>query len=91
MRATSSEQSLAIGANGAVVNAFEIAARFSGVFDDRDSASLRVGSPLRIVSGALSITDIAFRNGFADGAAFSHAFKAHFGVAPRELRQSHHR
>jgi AraC-like DNA-binding protein len=33
-----------------------------------------------------SITTIALRNGFSDGARFSHAFKANYGISPRDLR-----
>jgi transcriptional regulator GlxA family with amidase domain len=32
------------------------------------------------------ITMIALRNGFSDGATFSHAFRAQYGLSPRELR-----
>lgn len=38
-------------------------------------------------AGRRSITEIAARHGFADPAAFSRAFRRHFGVAPRDLRQ----
>lgn len=34
----------------------------------------------------VSITTIAFRNGFSDGARFSHTFKAKYGISPRDLR-----
>jgi AraC-like DNA-binding protein len=34
----------------------------------------------------VGITTIALRNGFSDGAHFSHTFKAHYGVPPRDLR-----
>ena len=34
----------------------------------------------------LSITELAFRNGFSNSAHFSHAFRAKFGVTPRESR-----
>jgi len=33
-----------------------------------------------------SITTIALRNGFPDGASFSHTFRAHYGISPRDLR-----
>ncbi|TCL75991.1 helix-turn-helix domain-containing protein [Rhizobium sp. BK251] len=33
-----------------------------------------------------SITEIALRNGFSDGASFSHAFKATYDISPRDLR-----
>jgi AraC-like DNA-binding protein len=36
----------------------------------------------------ISITTIALQNGFSDGTAFSHAFRAEYGIAPRELRRS---
>jgi AraC-like DNA-binding protein len=36
----------------------------------------------------IGITAIALRNGFADGTAFSHAFRAHYGISPREFRRS---
>jgi AraC-like DNA-binding protein len=34
----------------------------------------------------VSITEIALRNGFSDGASFSHAFKANYDISPRDLR-----
>jgi transcriptional regulator GlxA family with amidase domain len=34
----------------------------------------------------VGITTIALRNGFSDGARFSHTFKAHYGIPPRNLR-----
>jgi len=34
-----------------------------------------------------TITDIAQRHGFIDSASFSRAFRRHFGVAPREMRE----
>ncbi|MET0676437.1 MAG: helix-turn-helix domain-containing protein [Bradyrhizobium sp.] len=36
----------------------------------------------------ISITPIALQNGFSDGTAFSHAFRAQYGISPRELRRS---
>lgn len=33
-----------------------------------------------------SITEIALRNGFSDGASFCHAFKASYDISPRNLR-----
>jgi AraC-like DNA-binding protein len=36
----------------------------------------------------ISITTIALQNGFSDGTAFSHAFRAEYGISPRELRRS---
>jgi AraC-like DNA-binding protein len=37
---------------------------------------------------ALSITEIAMRHGFADASHFSHAFKAEFGLSPRDFRRA---
>ena len=35
---------------------------------------------------AVSITTIALRNGFSDSSSFSHAFRANYGISPRDLR-----
>lgn len=37
-------------------------------------------------SGAVAISEIAFRWGFSDAAHFSRAFRSRYGLAPRELR-----
>jgi AraC-like DNA-binding protein len=37
-------------------------------------------------SGGLKVTEAAYRSGYASDAAFSRAFKAHFGYAPSEVR-----
>jgi transcriptional regulator GlxA family with amidase domain len=37
-------------------------------------------------SGGLKVTEAAYRSGYASDAAFSRAFKAHFGYAPSEAR-----
>jgi AraC-like DNA-binding protein len=37
--------------------------------------------------GMLSVTEIAMRRGFADASHFSHAFKAEFGLSPRDYRR----
>jgi transcriptional regulator GlxA family with amidase domain len=34
----------------------------------------------------VSITTIALKNGFPDGACFSHTFRANYGISPRDLR-----
>jgi AraC-like DNA-binding protein len=34
----------------------------------------------------VSITTVALRNGFSDGARLSHAFKAKYGISPRDIR-----
>jgi AraC family transcriptional regulator, positive regulator of tynA and feaB len=34
-----------------------------------------------------TVTDIALRHGFTDSASFSRAFRRHFGIAPREMRE----
>lgn len=39
-------------------------------------------------SGGLKVTEVAQRVGYASDAAFSRAFKAHFGYAPSELRSN---
>lgn len=36
----------------------------------------------------LSVTEIAMRRGFADPSHFSHAFKAEFGLSPRDYRRA---
>lgn len=38
---------------------------------------------------SLSVTEIAMRHGFADASHFSHAFKAAFGMGPRDFRKAH--
>ena len=42
-----------------------------------------LGNPLY---GHLSISDICYRWGFNDAAHFSHAFRDHFGISPRQYR-----
>jgi AraC-like DNA-binding protein/mannose-6-phosphate isomerase-like protein (cupin superfamily) len=37
-------------------------------------------------SGGFNVTEVAYRCGYASDAAFSRAFKAHFGYAPSELK-----
>ncbi|MNG01539.1 Transcriptional activator NphR [compost metagenome] len=44
---------------------------------------------LRNGGDALSLTEIALRNGFNDSASFSRAFRVAFGVAPSVLRAAH--
>ena len=39
-----------------------------------------------LLRGAGNVTEVAFRNGFADASHFSRVFKAHFGHSPRETR-----
>ena len=46
---------------------------------------LRAGQKLRM--GAVDITEIALAAGFDSHAAFSKAFKQHFGLSPSEFRQ----
>ena len=38
-------------------------------------------------SNGLNVTEVAYRSGYASDAAFSRAFKAHFGYAPSELKK----
>src|ERR1051325_5405638 len=45
----------------------------------------RAGRKLRM--GAVDITQVALAAGYDSHAAFSKAFKQHFGVSPREFRQ----
>jgi AraC family transcriptional regulator len=46
---------------------------------------LRAGQKLRM--GAVDITEIALAAGFDSHAAFSKAFKQHYGLSPSEFRQ----
>jgi AraC family transcriptional regulator len=46
---------------------------------------LRAGQKLRM--GAVDITEVALAAGFDSHAAFSKAFKQHFGLRPSEFRQ----
>jgi len=76
----------------------EIASMSRSIFAERFNAA--VGEPpLRYLSrwrltiaadllrnGRLKVTEAAFRSGYASDAAFSRAFKAHFGYAPSEAR-----
>ncbi len=41
---------------------------------------------LRDPANCLTVTEIAYRFGFSDHAQFSRAFKGHFGMSPKELR-----
>ncbi|MDB5576279.1 MAG: AraC family transcriptional regulator [Bradyrhizobium sp.] len=75
-----------------------IAAMSRSIFAERFTAA--VGEPpLRYISrwrltiasdllrsGGLKVTEVAHRSGYASDAAFSRAFKAHFGYAPSEAR-----
>lgn len=45
----------------------------------------RAGRKLRM--GAVDITEVALAAGYDSHAAFSKAFKQHFGLSPREFRQ----
>jgi AraC family transcriptional regulator len=45
----------------------------------------RAGRKLRM--GAVDITEVAHAAGYETHAAFARAFRAHFGVSPREFRQ----
>jgi AraC-like DNA-binding protein len=77
----------------------EIARMSRSVFAERFTAA--VGEPpLRYLSrwrltisadllrsGGLKVTEAAYRSGYASDAAFSRAFKAHFGYAPSEVRR----
>jgi AraC family transcriptional activator of tynA and feaB len=40
-----------------------------------------------LLRGDGTVTDVAFRNGFADASHFSRVFKAHFGHSPRDTRR----
>lgn len=76
----------------------EIARMSRSIFAERFTAA--VGEPpLRYLSrwrltiaadllrsGGLKVTEAAYRSGYASDAAFSRAFKAHFGYAPSEAR-----
>ncbi len=76
----------------------EIATMSRSIFAERFTAA--VGEPpLRYLSrwrltiaadllrnGRLKVTEAAYRSGYASDAAFSRAFKAHFGYAPSEAR-----
>lgn len=42
-----------------------------------------------LLRGAGSVTDVAFRNGFADASHFSRVFKAYFGHSPRDTGHVH--
>jgi AraC family transcriptional regulator len=46
---------------------------------------IRAGQKLRM--GAVDITEVALAAGFDSHAAFSKAFKQHFGLSPSEFRQ----
>lgn len=77
----------------------EIARMSRSIFAERFTAA--VGEPpLRYLSrwrltiaadllrsGGLKVTEAAYRSGYASDAAFSRAFKAHFGYAPSEIRR----
>lgn len=41
-----------------------------------------------LLSGEVSVTQLAATVGFADVATFSRAFRAHFGTSPRQMRQA---
>jgi len=75
-----------------------IAAMSRSIFAERFTAAVGE-SPLRYLSrwrltiasdqlrsGGLKVTEVAHRSGYASDAAFSRAFKAHFGYAPSEAR-----
>ena len=76
----------------------EIARMSRSIFAERFTAA--VGEPpLRYLSrwrltiaadllrsGGLKVTEVAYRSGYASDAAFSRAFKSHFGYAPSEAR-----
>ncbi|KTQ95290.1 AraC family transcriptional regulator [Aureimonas ureilytica] len=48
---------------------------------------LRLGYAKRLLQTTRkSVTDIAIEAGFCDGAHFARQFRAHFGIAPRDLR-----
>lgn len=51
----------------------------------RRTRMLRAGQKLRM--GAVNITEVALAAGFDSHAAFSKAFKQHFGLSPSEFRQ----
>jgi transcriptional regulator GlxA family with amidase domain len=76
-----------------------IAAMSRSVFAERFTAKVG-GPPLRYLTrwrltiaadllrtGGLKVTEAAQRVGYASDAAFSRAFKAHFGYAPSEARR----
>jgi AraC-like DNA-binding protein len=52
--------------------------------------SMRLEQCARLLADPLNdstITEIAVRHGFTDSASFSRAFRRHFGMAPREMRE----
>jgi AraC family transcriptional regulator len=51
----------------------------------RRQRMVRAGQKLRM--GAVDITEVALAAGYSTHAAFSKAFKQHFGLSPREFRQ----
>jgi AraC family transcriptional regulator len=51
----------------------------------RRARMLRAGRKLRM--GAVDITEVALAAGYQTHAAFSKAFKQHFGLSPSEFRQ----
>jgi AraC-like DNA-binding protein len=53
----------------------------------RDQRLAAAREKLRDASGGDSIAQIAYRFGFSDHAQFSRAFKAQFGISPKDYRQ----
>jgi AraC-like DNA-binding protein len=47
-----------------------------------DACHAQLGDP----ANRLTVTEIAYRFGFSDHAQFSRAFRSHFGMSPKELR-----
>jgi AraC family transcriptional regulator, positive regulator of tynA and feaB len=81
----------------AVCRRFAISSRLlHRLFEDQEHTfaqtvrAMRLEKCARLLSDPLdrsTITDIALRHGFTDSGSFSRAFRRHFGVAPRELRE----
>jgi AraC-like DNA-binding protein len=52
----------------------------------RDQRLEACHAQLRDPANRLTVTEIAYRFGFSDHAQFSRAFRGHFGMSPKELR-----
>ena len=52
----------------------------------RDQRLEACHAQLRDPANRLTVTEIAYRFGFSDHAQFSRAFRSHFGMSPKELR-----
>jgi len=80
-----------------VCRRFAISPRFlHRLFEEQEQTFARTVRTMRLEQCARllgdpmnrsTITEIAQRHGFTDSASFSRAFRRHFGVAPREMRE----